>query len=157
MAMRIAGEMTLALDVSLGKLELVPADQVLVDGVKALAVKLDTVGDENLILRYHAHYARYLGQLVKRSDANRARRLAEEAERRAEQDDTREDRLDRLRRESAEREAERVVYEQREMRKVARLKAKGLTVDQIAAQMKCHRSIVAGYLADYQRAERRGA
>jgi DNA-binding NarL/FixJ family response regulator len=151
MGIRLAGGTTASLESALAHLELVPADQVLVDAVKALAVKLDTIDDESLVLRYYAHYNRVLQSVVKRADGNRVLRLAAEAAaRKAAEDADREDPLDRLYRERAVREAERVAYEKRTGDRVARLKAKGKTNREIADQLKCHVSIVEGYLADRQ-------
>jgi hypothetical protein len=141
--------MTAALEAALGQMELEPADQVLVDGAKALALKIDTIDDENLLLRYHAHYSRYLRDLVKRSDANRARRLADEAQAKAAAAaaNPADNALNRLR--ARRGDAEREKWEQAQARKIRRMQASGMTIPQIAEKMKWQQQAVRAQLAAY--------
>lgn len=80
--MRQAGKNGLALVDALGAMELTAADGATVELAKDLAQKIDSTADERLQVRYSAHYARLLDGLQRRSDANRARRLAAEEEQR---------------------------------------------------------------------------
>lgn len=147
--LREAGKTALQLEAAVASMELDAADQVLVDAAMSLAAKLDTLTSENLLIRYHAHYLRAVGALSKKSGENRARRLAEEAKRREEEaklNARRDNPIARLRAQRVEDAKAREAYNQREAAKAAGLKAKGLTIDQIATKMECHRSIIEGYL-----------
>jgi len=147
--LREAGKTAVQLEAAVASMELDEADQVLIDAAMSLAAKLDSLTDERLLIRYHAHYLRAVSALSKKSDENRARRLADEARQREEaarQQSRRDDPLAQLRIRRRQDDAEREAYERREQAKAARLKAKGLTMDQIAAQMKCHRSVIVDYL-----------
>ena len=147
--LREAGKTALQLEEAVAAMDLGAADQVLIDAAMSLATKLDTLTSENLLIRYHAHYGRAVLALSKKSDENRARRLAEEAKKREEEarrTSRRDDPLAQLRIRSRKDAAEREAYNMREAAKAARLKATGLTVDQVAEKMQCHPSVIKDYL-----------
>lgn len=137
--LRAAGTAAAALDAALEGLELEPADRVLVDAARSLAVKLDTLADENLLIRYHAHYQRAVGALSKRARENQAARLA--AEERAEAAAARsrerqESPLRAFRKQSREEQADRARFNARQAARAARLAQSGLSEAEVAAKMK---------------------
>jgi hypothetical protein len=151
--LRAAGKTALALEEAIKALELEAADQVLIDAAMGLAVKIDTLADERLLIRYHSLYSRAVGALSKRSDENRVRRVAEETRRREEEARRQARRVNPIAAMRAQRvkdDAARQAYNQRQAARAARLKEKGLTVAQVAEQMKCDPSIVEQYLAMYR-------
>lgn len=146
---REAGKTALALEEAVGALELEPADRVLIDAAMGMAVKIDTLTDERLLIRYHSLYSRAVAALSKKSDENRARRLAEEARAREEEARTRSRRanpITQLRAQHAKDNADRQAYEERQAAKAVRLKATGLTVAEVAEAMKVHVSVAEEYL-----------
>jgi hypothetical protein len=134
MSLRIAGENATRLAEALAGLELAPGDRLLTDRAAELAKRLDTVTDERLRVRYESQFTRVVVSLTRRSDANLRRRLAEEARKPLERPGHRP--LAEFRARSRFDREDREQWELQNARRAQRLRAKGLSDEEVAAKMK---------------------